>query len=494
MGGFLGIDLGTSALKCLVADEAGRILAASRRVLPRLMPVPGWLEQQPDSWWQAAEEAIRECVEGLNGQTIEAVSFSGNMSNSVLLGRDREPLRNAMLIADSRARPQALRLQKDFGVRFISATGNPPMNAFAAARLLWVAENEPEVYRAAHTILFAKDFLRLKLCGEAATEPSDAGNSLLLDSGGRWNRGLAADIGLDPGKLAPLVPSAKVCGRVTTEAARRTGLLAGTPVVAGAADMACSQAGTGALGPDITALTLSTSIQLVEASSAVNPSLTGRMTYHFGAMPDNRYVMASIFSGGMSIDWLMRLIGRGRADEADYARIKAETLQRFEAGRPPKAFFLPFLTGSGSPWFHATDTGVFYGLGPDTDAEELMLAVFEGISFNVRDNLDILAGQWPRERQVFLAGGGSRFPVWPHMIADVLGRPVQLLRSKDAATLGAAMLAGLGAGAFRSLGEGFAAMNTVERRYEPDPGRARAGEVRYQTYRSLLHTLRGASE
>lgn len=491
MGRFLGIDLGTSALKCLVVNERGETLAEARRVLSRVLPRQGWIEQQPEDWWQAALSAIKECLIQLGGDSIDAISFSGHMSAPVLLGSGGLPLRNAILIADDRGLAQAEYLQREFGGRFKAATGNPPINAFSAARLLWIAQNELEIYQKTECIMSAKDFLRFKLCGEAATEATDAGNTLLYDPAtGDWNRTLIADIGLDAEKFAPLLASTQICGEVTGEAARLTGLKAGTPVITGAADMACSQAGSGAFKKNVAALTLSTSIQLVEAAQKVEPDLVGRITYHPGALAGSRYLMSSIFSGGMSIDWLMKLTGGGKVVEADYRNIKAETLSRFERGEFPGAIFLPFLTGSGSPWFNGADTGTFYGLTPATDAAELMLAAFEGIAFNVRDNMDLLAEHWPAEKEVVLAGGGSRFPVWPHILADVLDRPIRLLRNKDAATLGAAMLAGLGAGEFNNLDECFDTMNGVEKTYYPNPDRAERAGRRYRIYRELIIELR----
>lgn len=493
MGQFMGIDLGTSALKCLVADEAGQHLAHSRQVLPRLSPQPGYLEQDPEMWWEAARLAIGDCLSQLRDRSIAAVSLSGHMSAPVFLDKNYKALHNAMLIADARAQPEAEELCARHKDEFVASTGNPPINAFAAARILWMARHRPALYEKTAFIVFAKDYVRLRLCGEAATEPTDAGNSLLCDqAAGRWNEPLMKQIGLDPDKFAPCLASAQMCGAVSETAARETGLAKGTPVVRGCADMACSQAGTGAILENVTAITLSTSIQIVEAVRRVEPELVGKMTYHPGAVPGSRYVMSSIFAGGMSIDWLLRLTGGGAITEEHYARAKAETERLYREHAVSGPVFLPFLTGSGSPWFHAADTGVFHGLTPATDAPSLLLSAFEGITFNVKDNLDLLAQHWPSKKLLYLAGGGSRFPVWPRLLTDVLGRPVHLLRQKDASAAGAVMLAGAGVGAFRNLAECFSAMNGVEKTFEPDPGRTAGARQRYAAYRSILDAARGA--
>lgn len=494
MAQYLGIDLGSSALKCLVVDDEGRTLASSRVVLERSMPQPGYLEQQPADWWRAACKGIPACLEKLADRRIDALSFSGHMSAPVLLDSAGTPLRSAMLIADGRAQRQAEMLEQQFRQEFIDATGNPPLNAFAAARLLWVAQNQPDIYEKTATILFAKDYLRMRICGDIATEPTDAGNSLLysVETGG-WNNALIRKIGLDPAKFAPLRDSTGVCGAVTSACAAETGLAEGTPVVCGAADMACSQAGSGALAGDVTAITCSTSIQVVEAAAETHPAFVGKNTYHSSALPGGRYIMSSIFSGGMSIDWLLRLTHNGAVSEADYAAVKEQTLARYTQNPDPGAVFLPFLAGSGSPWFNGGDAGLFHGLRAHTDATALLLATFEGISFNVLDNVSLLASVWKQPKRIYLGGGGSRFPVWPGLMANVLGRPVHLLRNRDTATIGAAMLACVGVGGKASPAQCFDEMNGVEQTVDPQPGLVKLHEGRYKTYTELLNATRAVS-
>lgn len=259
---WMGLDLGTSAVKCLVADERGKVLCLERASYAPLHTEGSRIEQNPMQWWDAASAVIRRCMTQLACR-IDAVSFSGQMSAFVLLNADGKPLRRSMLIADARAAAQATALEQNFAAQFRANTGNRPIEAFSAAKLVWLRENEPEMLQNAAHLLFVKDFIRYLLCGDIATDRTDAGNSLLLQfDTGQWDWALIRALGLPERLFPPIAPSGTACGAVTAWAAAQTGLPEGTPVVTGAADMACSQLGTGALDPDRIAVTLSTSAQV----------------------------------------------------------------------------------------------------------------------------------------------------------------------------------------------------------------------------------------
>lgn len=476
---WIGVDLGTSAVKCMAVDGSGAVVCVEREAYAPLHTEGSRVEQAPGEWWEAACAALRRCTARLGGE-IDAVSFSGQMSALVLLDEAGRPVRRAMLIADARADRQAADLERAYGERFRQRTGNRPIEAFAAAKLLWLAQEEPQTLAQAACLLFAKDYLRFCLCGDRATDPTDAGNSLLLDLGsGDWDWPLIAALGLPARLFPPLRPSDAVCGAVSEAAARQTGLAAGTPVVTGAADMACSQLGADALTPARIAVTLSTSAQVVRATPTRPRAWQDRLTYHPAVQPGRLYAMASVFSGGLAFDWAARLLCGG----TDFATLDCElTAFHAEIG-PSPVLFLPFLTGSGSPRFDSADRGAFCGMTPATGARELLAAVMEGVCFCIRENVELLEAEGTAE--LVLAGGGSRMAVWGQLLCEILGRPVRLLSHRDTSVWGAARLAA------RDAGREF--HNPVAGSYEPDARRAAQYGAQYARYRALSEAVNAAA-
>ncbi len=440
-----GIDVGTSAVKCIVTDPVGAVYARASVAYP---PRPeGALEQDPRLWWQAVCQATRECLRTIDPSHLAAVSFSGHMSAPVLLDKRGDVLRPAILIADTRSDAETAWLEETYGGRIHSLCFNRPLNAFLAPKLLWCRRHEPECFAKAASVLFPKDYIRFRMCGGISTDRTDAGNSLLFDPVKNvWDEALSEQIGIPPALLPPVLPSGEVCAAVSHSAASETGLPEGLPIVTGAADMACSQLGTGAFEPGVAALTLSTSIQIVEPAPHPVGALSASMTWHPSAFENGMYVMASVFAGGLSLDWILQLLSAGAPlTPRDYADWNSRLIARRKAHPQRKALFLPFLTGSGSPRFNPAERGAFLELSASVTAEDLVLAVLEGVALHARENVDLLTRYLPAAR-FHLAGGGCRMTVWPQIFADVLGRELTLLENPDVSALGAAMLAARGAG------------------------------------------------
>lgn len=473
---FLGIDIGTSAVKCLLVDAQGAVL--TRAAQPYAPMAPGSLEQRPQDWWHAVCKAVRGCLDAAGGAQPVAVSFSGHMSAPVLLDARGAVLRPAILIADTRSDAQAKLLARTHGAYLRRLCGNPAINAFTAPKLLWCRAHEPALWREAETVLLPKDYIRYRMTGQLATDRTDAGNTLLFDpQTNEWDLELARQLDIPPSMLPPLRASDCVVGRVSGGAAAETGLQAGIPVITGAADMACSQLGTGATKPGIVALTLSTSIQIVQAADAPSDALYGKMTWHPSAQ-GGLYAMASVFAGGLSLDWILQLLtGGGPLQAQEYAAWDARLQARRQSAARDAPLFLPFLTGSGSPRFDPTEQALFSGLSMRTTAEDLVLAVLEGVAFHVRENLELLAAHFP-QHVVHLAGGGCRMTVWRQIFADVLGRELHLLSNHDGSALGAAMLAARGVGTEIA----FAQANPVRHVIRPQTD---ADGARYRTYQAL---------
>jgi len=488
----LGIDLGTSAVKCVVINETGNTLAKARKSYPRIFGKPGYIEQDPKEWWTAAKEAIKECLQSLSNKSISAISLSGHMSAPVLLNRNKQVFTNAILIADTRSQHETEILRDTLGDKFLEATGNLPLDAFTVSKLLWIKNNQPDIYQQINKVIFPKDYIRLMLTGEVATDHTDAGNSLLYHFQKRdWNYQLIDEVGL-PVKWFPRIEeSTDISGYMTEEVAKEIGFASNIPVICGAADIACSQIGSGALCKDVIALTLSTSIQVVTPVLGVVDELANKITYHPSAQSGKRYIMSSIFSGGMSIEWLYKLFNKESLTTNEQYELLLQNLQeRYRQAPLNEIVFLPFLTGSGSPWFNANDRGGFYGLSADVQQEDFMLAVLEGIGYNVKDNVDLITAATDSGKQIYLAGGGSMITVWRGILANILTRPIQVLKQKDVSSLGAVTIAGVGIGVFKDFTEGFRIFNGVEKVVEPEPSYTTHYQSKYKRYQCLRNLTR----
>ncbi|MBB6729604.1 xylulokinase [Cohnella zeiphila] len=487
----LGVDIGSTSVKCVAVEPDGTVAAAATGTYPIASPRPGWVEQRPEHWWRAAARAIRECVAGTDASRIAAVSFSGNMSAMVLADRRGRPVRPSMLVADTRAARQAEWLKERYGEEIAAMTGNEPLAAFVAPRLLWLRENDPGALTESSRFAFPKDYIRFRLTGEWATEPTDAGNTLLFDPAkGDWAWKLIRELGIDPALFPPLCSSAEKIGRVTKEAAVRTGLPEGTPVVAGGADMACSQLGTGILAAGETAVTLSTSIQVVTPLREPIRNLAG-FTFHPSAVKGTFYAMGSVFTGGLGVDWGLRML-TGDSVSAAPDRNKLERWTEAMKDIPPGSrglLFLPFLVGSGSPSFDERDRASWLGLTLGQDKPLLLHSVLEGISYNIRDNLELLERAGIPVRELRIGGGGSRNPVWCRMVGNVAGKPASLIGNRDASALGAAMLAGIGTGCYASAEDAVAQAVRLTQRLEPEPDAAGRYDEMYPDYQEVCRSL-----
>jgi len=445
----LSIDIGSTAVKVIAMTKEGEIAASESGHYPTSSPYPGWVEQDPESWWEAASAAIKGCLERVGPAAIGAVSFSGHMSAPVLLDEDGRPVMPSILIADTRSHEESAYLKAHYKRDFLHLTGNEPIDAFTVSKLLWIKRARPDAMDRACTLLFPKDYIRFKLTGQLGTDQTDAGNSLLYDHGkGEWAMELIRELDLPVHIFPHIHASSDVVGHASRDASLATGLLEGTPIVAGAADMACSQLGTGAVGTGTLAITLSTSAQVVMRVDGISSSGAGQVTYHPSAIPGTLYAMGSVFTGGLGIDWAYRLItGKSRLSAGDYAAING--LCEGMKGIPPGSaniMFLPFLVGSGTPHFDAADRATWIGLSTGQTPELLMHSVMEGIAFNIRESMEVFQKSGHTIDKVHLGGGGSRNQVWSAMIGDVLGKNLSLLHNRDASAIGAAMLAGVGTG------------------------------------------------
>lgn len=470
----LGVDLGTSSLKALAIDARGAIIASAMRAYPLHRPQPGWAEQDPNDWWHALLGAIAALqAAGVPLASIAAIGLSGQMHGLVLLDAHGAPTGPCHTWADTRCVAEAARIERRLGrQRLLQITGSLANTSATAAKLLWLRRHQPDRWRTSAHLLLPKDYLRFRLTGVLATDPSDASGTLLCDLATRdWSPDLLAALHLPHALLPPIVESPTIAGALTPDAASATGLTAGIPVIAGGGDTECAAVGMGLVGGDRdtgTALaTLGTAGQLFVTVDHPQIDPSARMQTLCHAAPGRWHMMGAILSGASSLDWLASTLG------APGHPIPLSVLLTEAAAEPPGAhnlLFLPHLNGTRLPDMNPHASGVFIGLRPEHTRASLARAVVEGVALALREGLEIAAELHIPIHRVRLAGGANRHPLWARIQSDVFGLPVELGTTEDASALGAALLATVGIGLYLSLETAIAHLASPSTTIiQPDP-------------------------
>jgi xylulokinase len=486
MSFLLGIDLGTSSVKCMLMAADGSQGAISEREYPILTPQKGWAEQKPDRWWVATVEAVREVVAqaGLDRDAVKAIGLSGQMHSTVLIGADRQPLRPAIIWPDQRSSEQCQQIYQQLGYETLAEiAGSGVFPGFMLASLLWVQQNEPHVWDQLDCVLFPKDYIRFCLTGELATEVTDASGGLLLNVKKRdWSKQLTANLSVSNKILPPLLESQDVAGRLTTQAAQSLGLWPGIPVVAGAADQATGALGSGLIEPGVVMVTLGTGGQLVTLLNAPRIDRQLRIHTFCHAVPEMWYLLGATLSAGLSFRWLRDAILQASRREA-YQDMTALAEQV-----PPGAeglLFLPYLVGERVVQDIPQARGAFLGLTVRHTHAHLVRATMEGIVFSLRRLVDVFEELDVSYTQLLAAGGGARSPLWCQMVADIFQAPVVPLKVQEQSALGAIMLAGLGTGTYPNATEACRMLVSHDSFIEP---RSNVASI-YQDLYGLFSTL-----
>ena len=484
----LGLDLGTSSAKAVVADTGGRVLAQAAAGYAVSSAKAGYAESDPADWWSAVTACAREAVQvagQAGGTRPAAIGLSGQMHGLVLAAADGQALRPALLWADSRA-TGALRAYRRLTPDALARLANPLTPGMTGPLLMWVAEHEPGTYRAARWALAPKDWLRARLTAEVHAEPSDASASLLYDvPGDRWDLEVAGALGLDAGLLAPLLPSAGApAGHLTAGAADELGLPAGIPVAAGAGDTAAATLGSG-IGPGEVQLTVGTGAQVIRPlAGAVSRADAGVHLYR-SATPVGWYQMGATLSAGLSLNWVRQVMN------ASWAELYASADRPGRPGRGP--IFVPHLSGERTPYCDPALRGSWTGLSLADDRTSLLRGALEGVAFAIRDALDALLGG-PLSRgqgppYLRLAGGGTLAAGWRQLLADVLGLPLYAVDVPAASGRGAALLGAVAAGllSFDDIAGPLAPPASLVA--EPDPAIAASHAERQARFRHVVSVL-----
>ena len=484
---FLGIDLGTSGVKALLLDTDDRVVAEATAPLDVQRPQPLWSEQAPEAWWEATEQAIAALRDASPDAfpAVQAIGLSGQMHGATLLDASDTPLRPAILWNDGRS-AEACRVLEERVPALRKLSGNLAMPGFTAPKLVWLAEHEPEVFARVAKVLLPKDTLRLRMTGEHATDLSDAAGTLWLDVGARrWSDELLAGCGLDTAAMPTLHEGPEITGTLRAEVATAWGL-ARVPVVAGGGDQAAGAVGAGVVHPGDALLSLGTSGVYFVAGDAFQPAPQDAVHAFCHALPERWHQMSVLLSAASCLSWVTALVG---------ARDEGALLDEIEARDrvDPRLLFLPYLSGERTPHNDPHATGVFTGLGHETDRAALGRAVLEGVAFAFGDAERVLRAAGASITQVSVIGGGARSRFWGRLLASALDRPLVYRSGGEVGpALGAARLARLGASGdavervCRPLPEAFVA--------EPDPSLVARYQEMQARFRALYPALQPGFE
>ncbi|MFL5821870.1 MAG: xylulokinase [Solirubrobacteraceae bacterium] len=473
-GPLYGIDVGTSGVKGLAIDPAGGVLASAEAAYPLSTPRPGWAEQDPEDWWRATEQVLAELRRGAGAPA--GIGLSGQMHGLVSLDASGRVIRPAILWNDQRTGSECREIEQKIGLeRLIELTGNRALAGFTAPKLLWMRRHEPEHYGRIARIALPKDYVRLRLCGEHATDVSDASGTLLLDvAERRWSEEVLGVLGLDAAWLPPALEGPQISG-VTGD---------GVPVAAGGGDQAAGALGVGVDRPGPVSVVIGTSGVVFAALERFAADPQARVHAFCHAVPGAWHAMGVMLSAAGSLRWLRDAV----APRSSYDDLLAEASRW-----PPAAeglIFLPYLAGERTPHADPDARGAFVGLELRHDRGALVRAVLEGVAFGLRDSLDLVAGLGTQPAFGRVSGGGARGDLWLRIVASVLELSLERVAVADGAAFGAALLGGVAAGTWADVHEAVAATVKPAGRIEPVAGWVDVYRERRERYRALYPALR----
>jgi xylulokinase len=472
----VGLDVGTTGVKAVAVSPDGTVVARADHSYPLSTPHPGWSEQDPDDWWRAAEAALAEVSVGAD---VAGIGLSGQMHGLVALDAAGRVLRPAILWNDQRTGDECAEIEAVIGVdRLIELTGNRALAGFTAPKILWLRRHEPAAFARIARICLPKDYVRLRLTGEWATDVADASGTLLLDvAGRRWSEEVLAALNVPSSWLPPVLESSEISGRYGS-----------IPVAAGAGDCAAAALGVGIDRAGPLSIVLGTSGVVFAALPDYRPEPAGRLHTFCHAVPGTWHAMGVMLSAAGSLQWFRDRLATG---------VSFDDLVAEAGGWLPGAdglVFLPYLAGERTPHADPNARGAFVGLSLHHDRGALVRAVLEGVAFGLRDSLELMRGLGVEVSYARVSGGGSRGDAWLDIVASVLGIPLETAAAEEGSAYGAALLGGVGGGVFGDVHEAAARCVKVERRIEPDTAEADRYEQLYQRYRALYPAIHDGKE
>jgi xylulokinase len=513
---YLGIDVGTGGTRALVIDSQGKVVAsASAEHENFVSPHPGWAEQDPHDWWRACGEAVRKALQSsdVRAEEIACVGFSGQMHGAVLLDDKDEVVRPAIIWCDQRSEAQSRELEAMFGRdTLIRLTCNPPLTNFTLTKLLWVRKTEPQNWARAAHVMLPKDYVRFRLTGERAIDMADASGTLLLDvANRRWSTEVLAKTGVSESLLPALYESPQVCGKVSAAGAEATGRRVGTPVVAGAGDQAAGAVGMGIARVGAVSATIGTSGVVFASTDRPAMDPPGRLHTFCHAIPGRWHVMGVTQAAGLSLRWYRDNFGAAspgvrdsevhrdfevqsgsevqKKDGRDPYDVFAEEAATAPAGSEG-AFWVPYLMGERTPHLDPNARAALVGLTASHTRAHVIRSIMEGVTFSLKDTFTIFDEMNIPVTSIRLGGGGARSPLWRQIQADGYGREVEIVAAEEGAAYGAAILAGTGAGEWKSVEQACDAVVRVAKRIAPNQKDSLTMQQAYGTYRKIYPALK----
>jgi len=483
----LGLDVGTGGARAVAVDhESGEVIAEASSEYPVSSPRPGWTEQDPEDWWRASREVLGRVAADAGGE-ISGLGLTGQMHGSVFLDSSDRVIRPALLWNDQRTEAQAREIsEKVGGEHLIEIAGNPPITGFQAPKILWLRDEEPENFSRVSRVLLPKDYVRLRLTGEHATDASDASGTLLLDVKARgWSREILDALEIPSEWLPTVYEGPEQTGTLRDSIAEELGLPPGLPVAAGGGDNAAAAVGTGIMEGGLVSSSVGTSGVVFAAFEEFTPDPSGRIHALCHAVPGEYHTMGVTLSAGGSLSWWSETLGR------DF-----DELVEAASGVPAGAeglLFLPYLTGERTPHLDPNARGAFVGLTARHGLAHMTRALMEGVVFSMRDALEVMRGlPGGAVEQIRATGGGARSPLWRRLQAEVYGEPIRRTTADEGPAYGAALLGGVAAGLYEDVREATSVVTLRDEITEPDGERAKAYDAYFEVHRSLYETNKEA--
>ena len=497
MAYFVGIDVGTQGSRAVAIDEGGAVKAVGTGDHTLLSPRPGWSEQEPAEWWRAVRHAIADLRAKVDLKSVAALGMTGQMHGSVFLDAAGEVIRPALLWNDQRTARQAEWMSEIAGDLLLRVALNPAITGFQAPKIVWLRDEEPQHYRRVRSVLLPKDYIRLLLTGEKATDVSDASGTLVFDvARRRWSAELLAAFDIPMDWMPRALEGPDESGRVSTSVAADLGLPGGIPVAAGGGDNAAAAVGNGIVLPGVVSSSIGTSGVVFAHSESPRPDPQGRLHTMCHSVPGKYHYMGVILAAGGSFRWLRDCLFSARLGTAVAGGADPYDLMTDMAKEVPPGseglLFLPYLTGERTPHFDPAARGAFVGLTSRHTAAHLIRAVMEGVTFALRECLALMRDLGLPVGRIVATGGGARSPLWRGMQADVMGAPVWRTSAEEGPAYGAALLASVAAGAHGTVEDAVrAAVNHIDP-VDPDPRASALYDQYFEVYRGLYGGVRAS--